>query len=164
MSVNNNIDTQDSRLSSNISESPEKLVELQQRHVAEVLTFAAALARKMGLSVSEMAALEHLHASGGGLTPTQLGKRLSMSSGTVSPLVDRLQRAGYVERHANPRDRRSSVVRMTPWGVEESSRHLLPVAADFLEAASSLAEGERSSVGHYLEAISDALASHAQKP
>ncbi len=117
----------------------------------------------MGLSVSEMAALEHLHASGG-LTPGQLGKRLSMSSGTVSPLVDRLERAGYVERHPNPEDRRSSVVRMTPWGVEDSSRHLLPLAADLLETASGLGEQERSSVCGYLGAASDALAFHAQKP
>jgi DNA-binding MarR family transcriptional regulator len=147
-----------------LEESAVKLVELQQRQIAEVLTFAAALARKMGLSISEMAALEHLHASGGGLTPTQLGKRLSMGSGTVSPLVDRLERAGYVERHPNPEDRRSSVVRMTPWGVEESSRHLLPLAADLLETASGLGRKERSSVGGYLEAVSDALACHAREP
>ena len=145
-------------------ESPEKLVELQQHQIAEVLTFAAALARKMGLSVSEMAALEHLHASGGGLTPTQLGQRLSMSSGTVSPLVDRLERAGYVGRHPNPEDRRSSVVRMTPWGVEEASRHLLPLAADLLDTASGLGKRERLFVGGYLESVSDALAFHAQKP
>lgn len=147
-----------------MEESPEKLVELQQRQIAEVLTFAAALARKMGLNVSEMAALEHLHASGGGLTPTQLGKRLSMSSGTVSPLVDRLERAGYVGRHPNPEDRRSSVVRMTPWGVKESLRHLLPLAADLLETASGLGRKERSCVGGYLETVSDTLASHARKP
>jgi DNA-binding MarR family transcriptional regulator len=162
--MNNNIDTQHSRLSSNTEKSAEKLVELQQHQIAEVLTFAAALARKMGLSVSEMAALEHLHASRGGLTPTQLGKRLSMSSGTVSPLVDRLERAGYVERHPNPEDRRSSVVKMTTWGVEESSRHLLPLAADFLEIASGLGQKERSSMGSYLEAVSDALSCHARKP
>ena len=162
--MDNNLDIQDSSLSSNTSEPPEKLVELQQRQIAGVLTFAAALARKMGLGVSEMAALEHLHASGGGLTPTKLGRRLSMGSGTVSPLVDRLERAGYVERRPNPKDRRSSVVRMTPWGLEESARHLLPLAADFLRTASGLGKEERSTVGGYLEAIADTLAYHAQKP
>src|SRR4028118_2312838 len=104
--MDNNLDTKDSRLSSNTSEAPEKLVELQQRQIAEVLTFAAALARKMGLSVSEMAALEHLHASGGGLTPTQMGKRLSMGSGTVSPLVGRLERAGDAGRRPTHPERR----------------------------------------------------------
>lgn len=137
-------------------------MELQQLQIAEVLTFAAALARRMGLSVSEMAALEHLHASGQGLTPTQLGRRLSMSSGTVSPLLDRLERTGYVERRPNPADRRSSVVRMTPWGVEESSRHLLPLAGDLLDVASDLGHEERSAVGGYLRAVAEALARHAR--
>jgi DNA-binding MarR family transcriptional regulator len=160
--MDNYIDIQDSRLSSNIEESVEKVVELQQYQIAEVLTFAAALARRMGLSVSEMAALEYLHASGEGLTPTQLGGRLSMSSGTVSPLVDRLERRGYVERRPNPRDRRSSVVRMTPWGIEESSSHLLPLAADFFGIAGALSEEDRKTVGGYLEAVAAALARHAQ--
>jgi hypothetical protein len=43
-------------------------------------------------------------------------------------------------------------------------RHLLPLAADFLGTASDLGSKERSSVDGYLEAISDALAYHAQKP
>jgi DNA-binding MarR family transcriptional regulator len=160
--MDNYIDIQDSRLSSNVERSVEKVVESQQYQISEVLTFAAALARRMGLSVSEMAALEHLHASGEGLTPTQLGGRLSMSSGTVSPLVDRLERRGYVERRPNPKDRRSSVVRMTPWGIEESSRHLLPVANDFLRIAGALSEEGRTTVGGYLEVVAATLARHAQ--
>jgi hypothetical protein len=40
----------------------------------------------------------------------------------------------------------------------------LPLAADFLGTASRLGREERSSVGYYLEAVSDALACHAQKP
>ena len=53
---------------------------------------------------------------------------------------------------------------MTPWGLEESARHLLPLAADFLRTASGLGKEERSTVGGYLEAIADTLAYHAQKP
>ncbi len=42
----------------------------------EVLSFAAAQSRRMGLRTSELAAVEHLYAfarRGGGLTPTRLG-------------------------------------------------------------------------------------------
>lgn len=137
------------------------MFELQQHQIAEVLTFAAALARSMGLTVSEMAALEHLHASPEGLTPTQLGRRLSMSSGTVSPLLDRLERAGYVTREPNPNDRRSSMVTMTTWGVDESSRHLMPLATDLLQIAAALGPDERTAVAGYLDRVSNALARHA---
>ncbi len=73
------------------------------------------LIRRMGLNLSEMAALEHLqHASAEGLTPTQLGRRLSRSPGAVTALVDRLERAGHVKRRPNPKDCRSSVVGRGP--------------------------------------------------
>ena len=72
------------------------------------------------------------------------------------------ERLTYVERRPNPRDRRSSVVRMTPWGVEESSRHLLPLAADFFGIAEALPEGDRTVVGGYLEEVAATLARHAR--
>lgn len=145
-------------------ESAEPLLRLQQHQIAQVLTFAAALARRMGLTVSEMAALEHLHAAENGLTPTQLGQRLSMGSGTITPLLDRLERAGYVSRRPNPADRRSSIISMTPWGEQEAGRHLMPLAADLLNIATELDPGQQEVITHYLEAISAALGHHAASP
>ncbi len=88
-----------------------------------MLAFAAAMARRAGLGLSEMAALEHLQHSHGGLTPTQLGGRLSLSSGAITALVDRLEKTGHVERRPKPADRRSSAVLPLPEGLEEASHH-----------------------------------------
>src|ERR671915_1024765 len=115
MSVNLNI--QDNRSSRYTSE---EVVRLLQIEVGEVLAFAAAMARRTGLGLSEMSALEHLQHAHGGLTPTELGRRLSLSSGAITALVDRLERTGHVERRPNPADRRSSVVVPGPGGVEEA--------------------------------------------
>lgn len=158
------INNQDKRLS---RYSAEKIVGLVQEEVAEVLTFAAALSRKTGLGHSEMAAMERLqHAVGseaGGLTPTQLGRYLSLSSGAVTALIDRLERAGHVGRRPNSQDRRSSVVYPRPSeGLEEARRHLLPVAAEMQEAAAQLTEEERAAVGWYLEIVRDIFARHAR--
>lgn len=133
-----------------------------QGEMAEVLSFAAAQSRRAGLGTSEMAAVEHLHASAEGLTPTQLGRRLSMSSGTVTALVDRLERGGYAERRPNPADRRSSVVVLKPSGIEEAARRMRPLAADLLESAAALSPEERSAVGGYLEAVTAILARHVR--
>src|SRR3954466_3385501 len=73
----------------------------------------AALARRLGLTDSEVLAVQHL-ARAGELTPGQLGALLQLSSGGTSGLIQRPQRAGHVSRHANPRDKRSAVVRLTP--------------------------------------------------
>ena len=141
----------------------EDIVRLLQVEVGEVLAFAAAMARRTGLGLSEMAALEHLqHAGEEGLTPTQLGKRLSLSSGAVTALVDRLEKTGHVERRPNPADRRSSVVLPLPEGLEDASRHLRPVAAELLEATAKLTDEERTAVGKYLEVATEIFARHAR--
>lgn len=46
-------------------------------------------------------------------TAGELGARLELSSGAVTGLVDRLERAGHVERTHDPGDRRRIRVRMT---------------------------------------------------
>ena len=143
--------------------SAEELVGLVQVEVREVLAFAAAMARRTGLGLSEMAALEHLqHAGEGGLTPTQLGRRLSLSSGAVTALVDRMERAGQVGRSPHPKDRRSSVVRTRPSGLTAASEHLIPAARDLLEASKQFTEEERSAAGAYLEAVTEVFARHAR--
>jgi DNA-binding MarR family transcriptional regulator len=153
------LNTQDIRSS---RYSSEEVVRLLQIEVGEVLAFAAAMARRTGLGLSEMSALEHLQHAHGGLTPTELGKRLSLSSGAITALVDRLERTGHVERRPNPADRRSSVVLPVPEGLEEAGRHLRPVAAELLEKSAELTDEERAAVGRYLEVVTEVFRRHAR--
>jgi DNA-binding MarR family transcriptional regulator len=157
--MGDNLNTQDIRSS---RYSSEEVVRLLQIEVGEVLAFAAAMARRTGLGLSEMSALEHLQHAHGGLTPTELGKRLSLSSGAITALVDRLERTGHVERRPNPADRRSSVVLPVPEGLEEAGRHLRPVAAELLEKSAELTDEERAAVGRYLEVVTEVFRRHAR--
>ncbi len=141
--------------------SPEKIADLLREQAAAALRYSAALARRMGLGISEIAAIEHLH-SAGELTPKQLGERLSMSSGAVTALVDRLERSGHLERVPNPRDRRSSLLRPTPWGIEEVVGRILPLAAEVHSLSENLSEEERAVVGRFMEAATAAYARQAQ--
>ncbi|MFD3532233.1 MarR family winged helix-turn-helix transcriptional regulator [Streptomyces sp. NPDC058664] len=45
-----------------------------------------------------------------------IGERLRLDSGTLSPLLKRLEAAGYVERRRSPQDERSVTVRPTAEG------------------------------------------------
>jgi DNA-binding MarR family transcriptional regulator len=157
--MGDNLNTQDIESS---RYSSEEVVRLLQIEVGEVLAFAAAMARRTGLGLSEMSALEHLQHAHGGLTPTELGKRLSLSSGAITALVDRLERTGHVERRPNPADRRSSVVLPVPEGLEEAGRHLRPVAAELLEKSAELTDEERAAVGRYLEVVTEVFRRHAR--
>ena len=53
----------------------------------------------------------------GAMTPSELGERLIVTRATVTGLLDSLERTGFVRRSANPADRRSLVVEITPAGL-----------------------------------------------
>ncbi|HZL64998.1 MAG TPA: MarR family transcriptional regulator [Thermoleophilia bacterium] len=61
-----------------------------------------AFSRAVGISVPEMLALEHLDTDGG-LGPSDLARRLQMTTGAVTALVDRLEASGHAARAARLR-------------------------------------------------------------
>src|SRR5262245_12079367 len=77
-----------------------------------------ALAQATGLVPADLDALEHLEADGP-LTQRELGERLLLTSGAVTVLVDRLERAGLVERRPHPGDRRAVLVDLSLSAAEE---------------------------------------------
>ena len=122
----------------------------------------AALARRLGLTDSEVLAVQHL-ARAGELTPGQLGSLLQLSSGGTTGLIQRLQRAGHVSRHAHPHDRRSAVVRLTPGIAAWAAEAWAAFVAELDALASGLSEGEREVVRRFLEATADAAERHADR-
>ena len=133
----------------------EKLSDLVREHSSAVLRHAAATAKRMGLEASELAALEHLQASGA-INQKRLGERLSMSPGAITAMIDRLERRGYVERTPNPEDRRSALVNITKVGIEESLRHLWPYIEDMKGVEEGFSEEERTVVARFLRAATQA--------
>jgi DNA-binding MarR family transcriptional regulator len=122
----------------------------------------AALARRLGLTDSEVLAVQYL-ARAGELTPGQLGALLQLSSGGTTGLIQRLQRAGHVSRHANPRDRRSAVVRLTPAIAGWAGEAWAPFVAEIDALASELSAGGREVVLRFLEGTADAAERHADR-
>ncbi|HEX6987830.1 MAG TPA: MarR family transcriptional regulator [Bacillota bacterium] len=82
------------------------------------------------LTLLQVLVLRELAAAADSLRPSDLADRLAVTPGTVTPLVDRLIRAGLVERRRDPADRRVLRLSLTPQGgsrlrqVEETHRRL----------------------------------------
>jgi hypothetical protein len=81
------------------------------------------------------AVVEHLEIAGG-LTQRALGERLLLTSGGVTVLVDRLERAGLVRRGRHPSDRRMTVVELVP----DPPIREVPELDDYHRAARAAAE------------------------
>src|SRR5215831_5891587 len=71
-----------------------------------------AAADRYGLNRTDMRALD-IVGRAGPLTPTDLARLLGFTTGGVTTVLDRLERAGYVRRRADAADRRRLVVEAT---------------------------------------------------
>jgi DNA-binding MarR family transcriptional regulator len=71
-----------------------------------------AAADRFGVNRTDMRALDILGADGP-LAPSSLAQRLGITTGGLTSVLDRLERAGYVQRRGDPTDRRRQVVEPT---------------------------------------------------
>ena len=113
------------------------------RQAIRTIAFDDALADRLGLNATDFRCLEVAIAEPG-LTPSRLAERAGLTSGAVTGVVDRLERAGYVARKQDPGDRRSVTITPVPSRVEEVVEALTPLtdAVDGLLAACSPPEQE----------------------
>jgi MarR family 2-MHQ and catechol resistance regulon transcriptional repressor len=87
------------------------------------------------LTAGEFAVLEVLLHKGP-LTLGEVQRKILVSSGGITYLVDRLEKAGLVERRPCPTDRRAYYAALTPAG-EERIRQIFPEHARCIEAVLS---------------------------
>jgi DNA-binding MarR family transcriptional regulator len=73
------------------------------------------LLEPLGLTYPQYLALLALWETDG-LTVSELGERLFLDSGTVTPLLKRLETAGLVQRQRDAQDERRVLVHLTPAG------------------------------------------------
>jgi DNA-binding MarR family transcriptional regulator len=74
----------------------------------------AEVARRHGLSHAGLNALAVIEGNGEPLAAGEVGARMHITSGSMTSLLDTLQRKGYVVRLLDPGDRRRVLVDVTP--------------------------------------------------
>jgi len=109
----------------------------------------ASLCQAAGITHSELDALEHLEVDGP-LTQRQLGERLLLTSGGVTVLVDRLERAGWVARRPHPTDRRAVLLELDAAALAELTDGLARYHAAITAAARAIPAEHREAVADVL--------------
>jgi DNA-binding MarR family transcriptional regulator len=77
---------------------------------AAVIHFHDAVSRQLGMTTGDRKCLQILCALGE-TTPKRLSECTGLSTGAITGVLDRLEKAGYAARRPNPDDRRSLLVR-----------------------------------------------------
>jgi DNA-binding MarR family transcriptional regulator len=76
------------------------------------------ITKEFGTSLARFDVLSQLERSGDGLTMTETSRRMMVTNGAITSLVDRLVDEGFVLREAHPEDRRTTILRLTENGRE----------------------------------------------
>jgi MarR family transcriptional regulator, organic hydroperoxide resistance regulator len=112
-------------LGSMSSESQSKIVKSLtveiRKFIAGVILFNEKVAAEVGLNGTDLQCL-HLLELQGSATPSQLAKWAYVTTGGMTVVLDRLERAGYLVREPNPNDRRSILVRPVPGRTQKLER------------------------------------------
>src|SRR6266436_328169 len=108
---------------------------------------------RLELCGSDFAVLEAvLHK--GPLPVNEIGKKVLLTSGSITVAVDRLEAKGFVERRAHGTDRRARIVHLTKEGRKVIARVYADHAADMERlASSSLSKAERKTLIGLLKKI-----------
>ena len=125
---------------------------IMSRAHAAIAEHAAADVSRHGLTLTEFAIVEALYHRG----PLLLGevqKRILVSSGGITFLVDRLAAKGLVERRSCPSDRRARYAALTPEG-ESLMAQIFPThVAALTRAMSALSVEEKDDATRALRAL-----------
>ncbi len=84
-----------------------------RRFIAGAVVFNQKVADHFGLHLTDMQCMSLLDLLGP-VTPGKLAACTGLSTGGVTVMLDRLEKAGFVKREPNPNDRRSVLVRVNP--------------------------------------------------
>jgi DNA-binding MarR family transcriptional regulator len=97
----------------------------------------ARIAEQMGLSATDHKALDLAARAEGPLTAGRIAQLTGLSTGAVTGVIDRLERAGFVRRVRDTQDRRKVLVEILPFDEEKYA----PLFGSALVAMERVLEG-----------------------
>lgn len=91
------------------------------------------------------------------VTPTTLSKHLGVTSASMTALLDRLERAGAIERVRHPSDRRSLVITATPLAERTVGAPVMAFQQATRQIAADLTAEEHAAVVRFLQKLTGAV-------
>lgn len=110
------------------------------------------------LSPAARQALAVLDGAGEPLSPTEIARRLIVTTASVTSLLDTLERRGFVERRPDPADRRRLLVAITPPAQAMVRQYVPEVVALQGAVMSGIGEEDRQQLIAILTRIREAIA------
>ena len=95
-------------------------------------------ARKYGLTAKELFVLDIIWFSEDGCLQSEISERLSTTKQTISAIVKKFWKLGYLSLTESETDRRNKIVRFTEAGMEYTQKIIPPAASAEIDAMAEL--------------------------
>jgi DNA-binding transcriptional ArsR family regulator len=146
------------------SEEPTPANLLGRELSTAVVVFHEAIGRLLGLSAVERKCIDVLRRLGP-VTAGTIGEHTGLTTGAVTGLMDRLEKAGYVRRERDPRDRRKVLVQLVP---NERMDAVLaaafgPFGDDMVKIAARYNGAELRAIADWIAATTEALVANTHR-
>ncbi|SCL24026.1 MarR family winged helix-turn-helix transcriptional regulator [Micromonospora inyonensis] len=134
-----------------------------RRYAVDAQHVAHAFAGLHGLGGTDLQALIAVmdaELRGDPITPGRLGEQLDLSSGSVTALVDRLERAGHLRRDRDTTDRRKILLHYAEQGAAVAMEFFRPLGARTDAVMAGFTDDELEIVHRFMVGISASLRQH----
>jgi DNA-binding MarR family transcriptional regulator len=133
--------------------------ELIRRNQVLTQMLDEAAAQYLGINTTDGRAIDVIDQAGGRLTAGDLARELRLSTGAVTTIVDRLEKAGYARRVSDPADRRRVLIEVTP-KVARLSEDIYGPPSEVLETTAVYTDAELELFVRFQEQTRDWLERH----
>ncbi|WP_434451316.1 MarR family winged helix-turn-helix transcriptional regulator [Lentzea sp. E54] len=129
----------------------ERFTWYMREHSALTVMFHTKVAEQMGVSATDEKCLDLAMRAGGPVTAGRIAELSGLSTGAVTGVIDRLERAGYVRRVRDPHDRRKVLVEVTVGDVDKFGQIFEVARQSLIEVLGHFDDGELEVIERYLK-------------
>lgn len=141
-----------SRVHENRSPLQAEVVEQIRRFSTGVVLFNQMVAEKVRLHPTDVQCLNLLDLLGT-CTPGKLAEGMGLTTGGVTVMLDRLEKAGYIKREPNPDDRRSLLVQVSSKKADKVDVHYAAIIREFDAHLAGMSDDELKVVIGFLKQV-----------
>jgi DNA-binding MarR family transcriptional regulator len=121
-----------------------------------------AIAEKMNLNATDAECIDFLMEMGPA-TAGDLAKATRLTTGAITSVIDRLEKAGFVKRENDPKDRRKVIIRLIPKKHAKTAKYYAAMAKDVYDLFSGYTDAKLKSLLEYTDALTTIFQNHAEK-
>jgi DNA-binding MarR family transcriptional regulator len=126
------------------------------------ILFRNALAKKLGLNLTESLCLTILGIKSVS-APTELARYIGLTTGSITTLLDRLEKRSFVRRKPNPDDRRGVFIEIDETYARTAQELVAGIQKAHRELIASYTEEELEIIADFLHRFAENLREHAEE-